>query len=97
MKFIAAATGAATRDRAIIVHSTWDDFISTKPLTVRAVLRRYTGAQIIQSRHKITLPWLNEVIVKFDALSSHLLPFTSHVVALHRPPRASGKGGPQAE
>lgn len=81
----------AGADRDVIVHTGWQGFTSSDPLTVKMQGKRHKGAMLHFAQYSITLPQIEGLIDKFDDINSRMLPISFFVVSLHPPPKAGGK------
>lgn len=72
----------AALDRHDIMHSNWGEFISTDPLTVKAVNMRPKGKTYLHTTFEITLPTLQKIRKRIDDLNTRLVPLTWFLASL---------------
>lgn len=65
----------AYEDRVALVHSAWNGFVSTDPLTLEAKQISHKGGTITFKTYRITLNQLNAALSTVDRLNVRLLPF----------------------
>ena len=78
------------QDRAIIVHSIWEGFTASDPLTVKMVRRRRKGRTIFVDTRFVTLDQIEKVITDADSLNTRLLVLGFFLIRLTQWKRAGG-------
>lgn len=81
LQFMADAMDDA-RSRAVVVHSNWQGFTSTEPLTVKMVQWKHEGPKIIVSTYFMEIGQIAKIASQVDQLNSRLLVFGTCVSSL---------------
>ena len=71
----------ASEDRAAIVHSTWNGFVSADPPTIIAIRHRHRNGKVLVHRNEITLRQVEEFCQSCDFLNTRLLAVSFEVIS----------------
>ena len=78
------------QDRAVIVHSIWESFTASDPLTVKMVRRRRKGRTVVTETGFITLAQIEQATFEADRLNTHLIPLGLFLARLTQRKREAG-------
>ena len=62
------------KDRAAVIHSSWNGFIQSNPLTMKAIHRQYRSGKILHRIYEFELKEIEEIVLTINLLNTRILP-----------------------